>query len=406
MYTLRVAELHEYKEKPGSCAACGNSPVNHTGTWILNTLNVLFSKLSYAARETKLLRRLEYLARVLMEWLDGWHTRSLARLGVIRFGMDLAKARTYRSQVVWEEAQRRGIEMQQVILGGAYTDVYRAMLRGRWHYFKSLPIPDELPQAAYLWIDDKFSLKRGLAAAGIPAPATRSVVTESYAVLAFRELGAPVVVKPRAGSRGRHTTTAISTEEDLRRAFKIARKLCFFVSVERYLEGPVCRATLVGGKLVGFFAATPPQVIGDGHSTIRELIALRNAALPERVQSITITAEHEAQLAREGLSLDAVPADGRIVPLTHRTGRLFGGETRELLDTVHPKLRETLERAARVFNVPVVGFDVIIKDPEADPDTQPWGIIEANSLPFIDLHYLPLYGKPSNPAADVWNLWA
>jgi D-alanine-D-alanine ligase-like ATP-grasp enzyme len=94
-----------------------------------------------------------------------------------------------------------------------------------------------------------------------------------------------------------------------------------------------------------------------------------------------------------------------VVPLTHRTGRLFGGETRELLASVHPKLRDTLERAVRTLDVPVVGLDVIIKDPEADPDTQTWGIIEANSLPFIDLHYLPLYGTPSNPAAQVWDLW-
>jgi D-alanine-D-alanine ligase-like ATP-grasp enzyme len=53
----------------------------------------------------------------------------------------------------------------------------------------------------------------------------------------------------------------------------------------------------------------------------------------------------------------------------------------------------------------VAGFDLIIADPEQDPDNQEWGIIEANSLPFIDLHYLPLYGRPSNPAAQVWDMW-
>jgi cyanophycin synthetase len=72
---------------------------------------------------------------------------------------------------------------------------------------------------------------------------------------------------------------------------------------------------------------------------------------------------------------------------------------------VHPKLREYLERAAAALGVPIVGFDLIIKDPEGDPEIQEWGIIEANSLPFIDLHYLPLHGEPSNVAAHVWDLW-
>jgi D-alanine-D-alanine ligase-like ATP-grasp enzyme len=64
-----------------------------------------------------------------------------------------------------------------------------------------------------------------------------------------------------------------------------------------------------------------------------------------------------------------------------------------------------MEKAGVVLGAPVVGFDVIIENPTEDPDTVRWGIIEANSLPFIDLHYLPLHGTPSNPASAVWDLW-
>jgi D-alanine-D-alanine ligase-like ATP-grasp enzyme len=64
-----------------------------------------------------------------------------------------------------------------------------------------------------------------------------------------------------------------------------------------------------------------------------------------------------------------------------------------------------MERAARALQTPLVGFDLIIPDPERDPDAQTWGVIEANSLPYIDLHYLPLEGTPSNVAASVWDLW-
>jgi D-alanine-D-alanine ligase-like ATP-grasp enzyme len=197
----------------------------------------------------------------------------------------------------------------------------------------------------------------------------------------------------------------VKTEEELARAFGSAKKIGRYVSVEKHLSGSVCRATVVGNKLAGFFEAHPPRVIGDGISTISELVEKRNARKPGRVSNIVVTDEHRHFLRRQGISPDSVLEKGRTIDLSHRTGRLFGGETRELLDTVHPKLRDYAERAAKTLNVPLVGFDLIIKNPESDPDAQEWGIIEANSLAFIDLHYLPLHGKPSNPAAAVWRLW-
>ncbi|MEN9413010.1 MAG: Cyanophycin synthetase [Candidatus Parcubacteria bacterium] len=405
VYLAAMSTPHEYKEKPGACKACGNSPVNHTVSYIFNTLNVLFSMLSRRLAHTTILERLDTGARVLMDTLDIVHTRVMGKLGLVRWGTEVAQARTYRSQVIWEEARRRGIPMEQMFLFGTATDTYRAHVRGAWQYFKSIPLPPEVPQNSYLWVDDKLILKQALAELKVPAPKAVSVCSLAAARAAFAQIGAPVVVKPRCGSRGRHTTTAIETEKDLIAAFKVAKQLCHFVSIERYLAGPVCRGTVIGNKLVGFFEAFPPTVEGDGHSTVAQLIENTNAARHERVQAIIATGEHEAQLARQGLTLDSVLQNGHKISLTHRTGRLFGGVTRELLETVHPKLREYLEKAATGLDVPVVGFDLIIPDPEADPENQEWGIIEANSLPFIDLHYLPLYGKPSNPAAAVWDLW-
>lgn len=401
-----MTALHEYKEAPGKCAACGNSPVNHHITYVFNTLNVVFSGLSYRGRDSRVLRSLEYGARWFMEWIDESQVWLWSIAGAVKFGIDPSNARTYRSQVIWEEAKRRGIFMEQVFLFGMPTDIYRARVGNDLVMFKSIPVPPRLPQDAYLWIDDKFLLKRELAALGVAAPATRSVTSLKAARAAFREIGAPVVVKPRSGSRGRHTTIGVRSEADLEHAFKSAKKLGLFVSIEKHLDGPVCRATLVGGMLAGFFEAVPPQLVGDGVSTISQLVAQANAVRPDRVQEIVLTEEVREYLSRQGLKEDSVPEKGTKVRLTHRTGRLFGGATRELLDTVHPKLRAHLEKAGKGLAAPVVGFDLIIPKPEEDPDAQEWGIIEANSLPFIDLHYLPLCGKPSNPAAEVWNLWA
>jgi D-alanine-D-alanine ligase-like ATP-grasp enzyme len=326
----------------------------------------------------------------------------MASLPMVSFAHDPAGAYTYRSQVVWEEAQRRGIPMEQMTIFGSPTEIYRARLGDSWKYFQSLPIttPSDTNPVE---MDDKFLLKQKLRAAGIPAPRAVSVTKLADAYEAQAQWQTPLAIKPRVGSRGRHTTVNVRTPEEMSVAFKSAQKLCKYVVVEEYLEGSVCRGTVVGGMLAGFFQAHPPEVTGDGRSTIVELVAAQNAAKPERVQDISLTDESLAFLERGGYSPETILPSGVTIPLTHRTGRLFGGRTRELLGHEHKKLREYLERAAALLKTPIVGFDLIIPDPEADPDTQKWGIIEANSLPYIDLHYLPLTGTPSNVAARVWD---
>lgn len=400
-----MENTREYKEQIGACSECGNSPTSHFGTLCIASIDVWGASLAYHGSRMQPFRFVFALIRQLGSVLEQLNNRLSYRLGIIRSGHEVAKARSYRSQVVWEEACRRAIPMEQMVFFGSHSDVYRAHLKGEWFYFESLPIPDHHRHEAYLWMDDKYRLNTVLRAAGIPVPYLASVRTERAALAAFKETNGRAVVKPRAGTRGRHTTTNIRNEDALRAAFTNAKKLCSHVCVTRHLEGSICRGTVVSGVLVGFFQADPPRLIGDGVSTIDELVEKKNKDRHERVQPILLREEHDAYVRRAGYTRESVLSKDESLDLTHRTGRLFGGETRELLESVHPKLRGYIERAARVLEVPIVGFDLIIKDPEADPDTQEWGIIEANSLPFIDLHYLPLYGEPSHVAAHVWNLW-
>ena len=91
--------------------------------------------------------------------------------------------------------------------------------------------------------------------------------------------------------------------------------------------------------------------------------------------------------------------------LTHRIGRFYGGETEEMIDKLHPSFIPILKRAANVLNITVAGFDCVIPDPTQDAVSQRWGIIECNTLPFIDLHYFALKGKPRNIAGMIWDLW-
>jgi len=156
---------------------------------------------------------------------------------------------------------------------------------------------------------------------------------------------------------------------------------------------------------VGFFKADPPQIAGDGLKTIKELIVEKNKNRPERISEILINDDLVHFIGRLGYNLESVLPKGIKIDLSAKTGRMYGGYTREMLKDVHPKLISILNKAGNIVEAPVAGFDLIIEDPTKDPDTQKWGIIECNSLPFIDLHYFAYEGEPVNLAKNVWDLW-
>lgn len=327
-------------------------------------------------------------------------------IGILKWSNDTEKAVTGRSKIIWEEAKERGIHMQQAVIFGKPVELYRAKINGKNFVFTSLPIPAHLPQSGYTWLDDKFKLSEELRKAGIASPKSIQVsIFGTNIKKILSDLSMPIIVKPKDGSRGRHTTTNIKNEEELRKALKLGRQITLFMVAQEHLFGSVYRATIVDGKLVGFFKANPPQVTGDGKKTIKELIGEKNKNKPERLSDITVNEDLLQFIERQGYTLESVVPAGKTIDLSAKTGRMYGGYTKEMLPEVHPKFHQIFEKAATVVKVPVAGFDLIIENPLEDPNTQRWGIIECNSLPFIDLHYMALEGKPVNLAKNVWDLW-
>lgn len=381
------------------CLYCGNKPVSHRANWINETLSVFFAPIDRRVNRSAFARLMEKGIHVGVAFAF----RVLRAFGVATYNTDPEKAASFRATVLWEEANRRGIPMRSLVVGGRPVDWYEAEINGRTLLFDGLPRPTR--GESITWMDDKFYLKQRLMEAGVPVPQGGSFSNWEALRERFQTLQKPVIIKPRLGSRGRHTTTFISTEEELAHAFRVGKQLCHWVIMEEHLIGSVYRGTVIGGKCVGILAGDPPRITGDGQHTIRELIALKNAAKPEGVKDVTVTSATELFLARINLTLDSVLPAGQTIDLTEKIGVNYGGASREVTDTTHPDIFKAMEQAAAVVNDPILGFDFIIEDPSRPPSEQRWGIIECNSLPFINLHHDPLIGTPRNVAKDVWDLW-
>jgi len=383
------------------CAYCGDAPVSHALFY--------FASLVGTNLDNHIVKVTKYAPNFLKYFVD-WFIlvffETFLFFKLAHLSSDINQAKTFRSRVVWEEAKRRGIEMQQLIIFGKPTDQYRAKIKGKTVYFHSLPIPPQFLSMKKNW-DDKFVLKKELAKKNIPIPYYFQfpVFYPQNIEKIFSKFEKPIIIKPRTGSRGRHTLTNIHTLEQFQAGINVAKKISAYIVAEEHLEGDVCRATFVRGNLVGFYRGAAPFVVGDGVKTIHQLVVEKDKKRPKRVERISLGAEVAEHISRSGFKVGDVLPDGMRLSLTHRTGRLFGGVTKEMLDELHPSFIPVLKQAATIVDLAVVGFDAIIPDPTKPAHSQRWGIIECNSLPFIDLHYYALAGKPKNIAGMIWDLW-
>src|SRR5262249_32438231 len=119
---------------------------------------------------------------------------------------------------------------------------------------------------------DKELTRTLLRAGGVPVPDGRPVADAEDALAAFEELGGPVVVKPQDGNHGRGVTTNLTTAEQVGRAYAAARAESEHVLVETFVPGVDHRLLVIGNRLVGAAGREPAHGLGDGRSTVAQLI--------------------------------------------------------------------------------------------------------------------------------------
>lgn len=387
-----------FKRNDRDCPHCGNNQISHLNAWIDSTVCEFMNPVSQKFLKT-------YPGRALFSFTNYILKGALwvfTKINIVRFDPDHSCIISERGGVLAEEAEARGWKMETARVLGKTTDAYRIIFPDkRKFFFSGLPRVGNNADVLSGWIDDKALLKACLAKEGVPVSRGESFHDFSDAELFFHTLQKPVIVKPRLGSRGRHTNTHLMNVVDFERAFYIAKQLGRGVIVEEHLVGSVYRATVIDGVLGGVLAGDPPRITGDGVHTIQELIEIKNINRDVRVAEVKVTDGLVHFLQKQKYSLASILPAGTTIDLSEKIGLSYGGNSREVTPEVHPKLHAELERAAQVVGDPLLGFDFITTDVSADPDTVRWGIIECNSVPFINLHHDPLIGKPINIAAMV-----
>jgi len=246
---------------------------------------------------------------------------------------------------------------------------------------------------------DKELTKRLLHAAGVAVPLGRPVADEDDAWAAAQEIGLPVVVKPRDGNQGKGISVNLTSEAQIRQAYRVAIEFRDDILVEKYLPGHDYRLLVIGDKLIAAARRDPPLVIGDGTHTVRQLVDIVNRD-PRRsdghATSLTKIRFDEialARLAEQGYDADTVPPRGTRVVLRNNANLSTGGTATDVTDDVHPELAAGAVAAAQTVGLDICGIDVVCDTMLKPLEEQGGGIVEVNAAPGLRMHLDPSFGK-------------
>ncbi len=259
---------------------------------------------------------------------------------------------------------------------------------------------------------DKGLTNQLLSAAGLPVPRSIVVRNVEAAMAAAATIGYPVVVKPLDGNHGRGVSLDLRDAEAVRRAYPVAlgQTRSGDIVVETYVHGNDYRVLVVGGRMAAIAERVPAGVEADGVHNVRELVQLENqdprrGIGHERVLTrIAVNAAAEELLAKQGLSLDAVPEAGARVQLAATGNMSTGGTSIDRTVEAHPENVEIAETAARIVGLDVAGIDFIAPDIAMPVREQGGAIVEVNAAPGFRMHTHPTEGEPQFVARPVVDL--
>ena len=248
---------------------------------------------------------------------------------------------------------------------------------------------------------DKDLTKSLLKSCGVPVPEGALVNSPERAWEVAQDIGLPVAVKPYDGNHGRGVTLDLSDQASVETAFHVAKEQSSgSVIVEKFIPGDEHRLLVVGKHVVAAARGESAWVVGDGQSTITELVNAQINSDPRRGEAEELplsplepekSREVQLVLRRAGLTPASVPENGKRV-LIQRNGNMAWDVTDEL----HPTVAATAALAARVVGLDIAGIDMVMEDCSKPMKSQQGAVIEVNASPGLLYHIKPAIGTPRN----------
>ncbi|HCC67688.1 TPA: hypothetical protein DEP90_00530 [Patescibacteria group bacterium] len=225
--------------------------------------------------------------------------------------------------------------------------------------------------------------------AGIPVPKQIRLNSPIDAIKFFYEYKR-IVIKPAQQLGGIGITLLPNNEKEVLEAYTIAKaknksKNDVEVLGEEFLDGENYRLLVLGNKVIATVKRKAAHIIGDGKSTIQQLIDITNEDRKVRIlKPIKIDNEVNVRLRELNMTLNSIPQDQKEIILRYSCNLSTGGTTQECNSKVHPYYKKLAVDAIHAIGTEFGGVDIITPDITKKVKC---GINEINYNPGLRLHY-------------------
>jgi cyanophycin synthetase len=214
---------------------------------------------------------------------------------------------------------------------------------------------------------------------------------ESLSLIKKARLSYPLIVKPLDGSLARGVSWNIRSLPELKKAVlffektKSSKKSQLLVE-EMYI-GDEFRILVFNGKIVSCVKKVPATIIGDGKSTIKELVKTFDKT---RARGFEIKLDKTAlkTISQNNFKLGSVlPAD-YILKLRNNLNMSDGGRSIECTKEMSEHLKRICVQATTTAGLTYGGLDLMTKNLATEKDD--YVVLEINPNPFYNMHEKPL----------------
>ena len=202
-----------------------------------------------------------------------------------------------------------------------------------------------------------------------------------------RKLGFPVIVKPNGGSQGVGVSLVHNKREfyqSMRTVFRGDR----IALVQKLVSGKDYRLVILDQKLISAYERIPLNVVGDGKSTIGQLLKIKQKQFVASSRDTQIRTDDPRianKLSHQRLSFRSVPAKGVKVYLLDNANLSTGGDSVDVTENVHPAFKKLAVKLTRDMGLRLCGVDLMIDGDIGQVPLVYW-VLEVNSAPGLD-HY-------------------
>jgi glutamate--cysteine ligase len=303
------------------------------------------------------------------------------------------------TQLLLRAAVRRGVTFE---IMDRKENFVRLSRNGNIQYVKQATKTSLDNYASILAMENKQVTKKILDEVGIRIPKGLEYTRAEKAKADFLFFkGNPVVIKPNQTNFGIGITILKDNFDRsvFNRAVDIAFENDSTILIEEFIEGKEFRIFVIEDEVVGILHRVPANVVGDGTSTISELVQLKNQD-PLRgkgyrtpLEKIQLGEAESMFLDQQKKDFNYVPSTGETIYLRENSNISTGGDSIDFTDDIPDSYKQIAIRAASALQVQITGLDMIIRDYTREASADNYAIIEMNFNPAIHIHCHPYKGK-------------